>query len=91
MGPPHDPLNPWEIARKQKKQKTSYIGGFFKKKDETQVREEREADDARAAAAQAEVDSCRLEAAHNTISWWRNGSCRRGLHWYVALESQDEP
>ena len=35
MDPPHDPLNPWEIARKQKKQKTSYIGGFFKKKDET--------------------------------------------------------
>ena len=64
MDPPHDPLNPWEIARKQKKQKTSYIGGFFKKKDEKQVREEREAADARAAAAQAEADSRRLEAAH---------------------------
>ena len=37
---------------------------IFKKKDETQVREERETADARAAAAQAEVDSCRLEAAH---------------------------
>ena len=64
MDPPHDPLNPWEIARKQKKQKTSYIGGFFKKGDEKQVREEREAADARAAAAQAEADSRRLEAAH---------------------------
>ena len=62
--PPHDPLNPWEIVRKQKKQKTSHIGGFFKKKDETQVREEREAADARAAAAQAEADARRLEAAH---------------------------
>jgi hypothetical protein len=51
MDPPHDLLNPWDIARKKKKQKIPNIGRFFKKKDEAQVREEREAADARAAVA----------------------------------------
>jgi hypothetical protein len=61
MDPPQDLLNPWDIARKKKKQKTPNIGRFFKKKNEAQVREEREAADARAAAAQADATTFRLK------------------------------
>ena len=50
MDPQQDPLTPWDIARKPKKQKTPFVGFFFKKKNETQVREEQEAADARAGA-----------------------------------------
>ena len=62
--PPQNLLNPWDIARKKKKQKTPNVGGFFKKKNESQVREEQEAADARAAAAQADADARQLEATH---------------------------
>ena len=53
MDPPQDLLNPWDIARKKKKQKTPNIGRFFKKKNEAQVCEEREAAAAQVAVAQA--------------------------------------
>ena len=73
MDSPQGLLNPWDIARKKKKQKTPNIGGFFKKKNEVQVREEREATDARTVAAQAGARQMRAKG-------------RRGFIWHGIPE-----